>query len=128
MSSLRRIAAEWALVAVMAMGLAAPAEAGARRDDATAGAGGLDTALVAASARRLRPRDRGAEPGAVPDVGGQLAGHGPPGLFLPLWLGASSSLPPPAVVPARRLAQVLSRAPTGPLLASRTSRGPPSRS
>lgn len=105
----------------MAMGLAAPAEAGVRRDDATASAGSLDTALVAASARRARPR-------TTADLDGQPTGHGPFGLFHALWLTTTSSFHPPQAVPASGLAPAVSRAPTAPLLAPRTSRGPPPRS
>jgi len=124
MSSFRRIAAACALVAVMAMGLAAPAQSGARRDDATASAGSLDTALVAGSVRRARVR------GTAAEIDGQPPGQGT-GLFTllhALWLTAASPFPPPAATPAGSLARSISRAPAAPLLASRTSRGPPSRS
>src|SRR3569623_2347250 len=124
MSTFRRIAAACALFAVMAMGLTAPAEAGAQGAAATS-AGGLDATLGVAAARRAR--------GAVTDRGGgdELDGqshghHG--GLFHALWLAASSSFPPPAFSYAGTLASAVWRAPATPLLDSRTSRGPPARS
>jgi len=120
----RRIAAACALLAVMALGFAAPAETGSRQDGAAASASSLDTTLVAASTRRLRARDGGAE------IDGRPAGrgHGPLAPFHPLWLTAAAiSQPPPVTV---ELGAVLapSRAPSALVLASRTSRGPPRRS
>jgi len=109
----------------MAMGLTAPAEAGAQ-GDAAASAGGLDATLVVASVRRARGAvtDRG----AADELDGQSHGHGHVGLFHALWLAAASSFPPPAFSYAGTLASAVWRAPATPLLDSRTSRGPPARS
>ena len=124
MSWYRRIAAACALIAVVAMGVAAPAQSGTRRDGAAASAGGLDTALVAASARRTRAS------GPAPEIDGRAPGRGagPFSLFHPLWLTAAPPYPTPAAALAGALAPAPMRAPATPLLASRTSRGPPSRS
>ncbi|HEX4510933.1 MAG TPA: hypothetical protein VH328_12660 [Burkholderiaceae bacterium] len=119
----RRIGAACALFAVVAMGFAAPAEAGTREDTA-AGASGLDTALVLASARRVRDRGTAAGLDGRPDGNG----HAPVGLFHPLWLGAAVLLPVPVFVAEGGVSRALLRAPAPPVFASRTSRGPPSRS
>ena len=125
MSTFRRIAAACALIAVMAVGLAAPVEAGARRDDPSASAGSLDTALVAASTRRVRGTGTDRGPGSD-ELDGR-AGH--PDHFLglshALWLASAVSFEPPAAAPAGAVADQPSRAPAAPLVASRSSRGPP---
>jgi len=122
MSTLRRIAAACALIAVTAMGLAMPADAGPRRDDAAASTGSQDLAVVAVTARRAR--------GAAPELDGRrgASGRGPLGLLHALWLTSPSSLQPPPRFAPGVVRGAMGRPQATPLLASRTSRGPPARS
>ena len=108
----------------MAMGFAAPAQSRTRGDDSTASAASLDTALVAASARRARVR------GASLGIDGQPSGHAfePFSLFHALWLTAAPSFPPPDATAVSAIAQPVWEAPATAPFASRTSRGPPPRS
>jgi len=118
----RRIAAACALLAVVAMGFAAPAEAGFRRDGSAASAPSLDTVLVAASARRGRARE--------PEIDARPASRRtvPFAPFHPLWLTAALPLQPSPTIADRTAVLAPSRGPSPLALASRTSRGPPPRS
>jgi hypothetical protein len=130
MTTFRRIAAASVLFAVMAMGVAAPAASAAGQGDATAASAGLDTALVAGPARRLRQRDNGPGRDSGPDIDGRAGGRGRTllGLFHPLWLTAAAPFQAPVLVEVTFSPGAPSRAPAMPFLAPRTSRGPPSRS
>ena len=105
----------------MAMGVAAPAQSGPRHEDAAASAAGLDTALVGALARRARVRGTGAALDGQPPH----ERSGPFILFHPLWLASEPSFPPPLPPAGRALVPSRLRPPLAPLVAARSSRGPP---
>jgi len=120
----RRIAAAFALIALVAMGFAAPAAAGPRGDASSARAGDHDDqAVVASPVRRARER-AGARIDGRPDGIGRAS----TGLVRLSWLATVVGLDAPGAFAAWAAAGAPASAAPGPALASRTSRGPPARS